>query len=66
MVGLLTSCTTRTVVIDARHDVVRLGNNVLGTVYVWSVPNQQWEKVNVMKLPEGWYAGPMDMTLTNH
>ena len=51
-------------VIDSQHDVIRLGNNVSGTVYVWSVAGHQWEEVKRMKLPEGWFAGPM--TLTNN
>lgn len=57
-VGLLifvTSCATRTVVIDSQSDVVRLGN-VSGTIYVWT--DGAWVLVKKAKLPEGWYAGP--------
>lgn len=57
--GLLicaTSCATRTVVVDAASDVVRLGRDVKGTVYVWR--DGAWVKTGKVKLPEGWYAGP--------
>ena len=58
--GLLifaTSCSTKTVVIDSRADVVRLGPDVRGTVYIQQAG--EWVKVGKTKLPEGWYAGPM-------
>ena len=48
---------TRTVVLDSSSDVVRLGNNVRGNVYVWQ--NGAWVKSGKVTLPEGWYAGPM-------
>lgn len=49
-------CATKTVVIDSRADVVRLGPDVRGTVYVWQ--NGEWQKTGKVTLPEGWYAGP--------
>ena len=59
-VGLLvcaSGCATRTVVIDSAADVVRLGPDVRGTVYV--LRDKAWVKTSAVKLPEGWYAGPM-------
>ncbi len=56
MLGFLTSCATRTVVLDPRVDVVRIGPNVVGRVYVFS--DGKWILSKPMKLPEGWYAGP--------
>lgn len=47
---------SRTVVIDSSHDVVRLGPDVKGTVYVWR--DGGWVRAAKVKLPEGWYAGP--------
>jgi hypothetical protein len=51
-----TSCATRTVVIDSASDVVRLGPNVTGKVYIWR--DGAWQLTKKTKLPEGWYAGP--------
>lgn len=56
LLSYLTSCATRTVVLDPRIDVVRLGPNVVGRVYVYS--DGKWILSKPMKLPEGWYAGP--------
>lgn len=56
LLSSLTSCATRTVVLDPRIDVVRLGPNVVGRVYVYS--DGKWILSKPMKLPEGWYAGP--------
>lgn len=47
---------TRTVVIDSQSDVLRLGKGVKGEAYIYR--NGVWESVGVVKLPEGWYAGP--------
>lgn len=47
---------TRTVVLDSQSDVVRLGSNVRGNVYVWQ--SGAWTKTGKVTLPEGWYAGP--------
>lgn len=47
---------TRTVVLDSQSDVVRLGGNVRGNVYVWQ--SGAWTKTGKVTLPEGWYAGP--------
>jgi hypothetical protein len=57
--GLITfanGCATRTVVLDSQSDVVRLGEDVRGTIYMWQ--DGQWRKSGKVKLPEGWYAGP--------
>jgi len=49
-------CATNVVVIDSRADVVRLGGNVKGNVYVYQGGN--WVLCRSVRLPEGWYAGP--------
>ncbi len=49
-------CATRTVVIDSRTDIVRLGPGVRGKVYVYR--DGRWELSGRVELPEGWYAGP--------
>ena len=57
--GLLlcaSGCATKTVVIDSRADVVRLGPDVRGTVYVFR--DGAWTLTGKVKLPQGWYAGP--------
>jgi hypothetical protein len=45
------------VVLDSQSDVVRLGHNVRGNVYVWQ--SGAWTKTGKVTLPEGWYAGPL-------
>lgn len=45
------------VVIDSSSDVVRLGNNVKGSVYIQQ-QDGSWTKCKSVHLPEGWYAGP--------
>lgn len=44
------------VVIDKQSDVVRLGKNVRGEVYV--LRDGKWVSIGKATLPEGWYAGP--------
>ena len=52
-------CVSRQVtVIDSAHDIVRLGRGVRGPVYVQG-EDGNWRQAGVMRLPEGWYAGPM-------
>ena len=55
--GLLTGCgSTRVVFIDTHADLVRLGPDVEGRVYV--LKNGEWVlSKKKVKLPEGWYAG---------
>lgn len=48
---------SRVVVIDSSSDVVRLGRDVRGTVYMHE--DGGWKKVGPITLPEGWYAGPL-------
>ena len=54
---LLSGCgSTRVVFVDTQSDLVRIGPNVEGKVYV--LKNGEWVlSKNKMKLPEGWYAG---------
>lgn len=59
IVGLIlcaSGCVTKVVILDSQTDVVRLGSNVRGDVYVWD--NGSWSKKGKVTLPEGWYAGP--------
>ena len=60
----LTSCATRTVVIDSQKDVIRVGKGVVGRGYIWSNELKDWIQVDRIEYPEGWFAGPM--TLTNN
>ena len=47
---------TRVVFVDTQSDLVRIGPDVEGRVYV--LKNGEWTlSKNKMKLPEGWYAG---------
>ncbi|MBC8395334.1 MAG: hypothetical protein H8E05_01440 [Bacteroidetes bacterium] len=54
---LLSGCgSTRVVFVDTQSDLVRIGPDVQGRVYV--LKNGEWIlSKNKMKLPEGWYAG---------
>ena len=47
---------TRVVFLDSRSDVVRLGPDVRGRVYV--MQDGEWKLTKRTRLPEGWYAGP--------
>jgi hypothetical protein len=47
------------VLIDSRSDVVRLGKDVRGHVYLWDAKTGTWVlSGNRVTLPEGWFAGP--------
>lgn len=47
---------TRVVFVDTTENLVRIGPNVTGKVYV--LKNGEWVlSKNKVKLPEGWYAG---------
>ena len=47
---------TRVVFVDTQANMVRLGKDVTGHVYV--LKNGEWVlSKNKVKLPEGWYAG---------
>ena len=54
---LLSGCgSTRVVFVDTQSDLVRIGPDVEGRVYVRK--NGEWVlSKNKVKLPEGWYAG---------
>ena len=56
----LTSCASRTVVLDSSRDIVRLGSDVRGHIYVWNAERKDWERTGPVTLPEGWFAGPMN------
>ena len=47
---------TRVVFVDTQENLVRLGKDVTGHVYV--LKDGEWVlSKNKLKLPEGWYAG---------
>ncbi len=47
---------TRVVFVDTQADLIRIGPDVEGRVYV--LKNGEWVlSKNKMKIPEGWYAG---------
>lgn len=54
---MLTGCgSTRVVFVDTDADLVRIGPDVSGKVYI--LKNGEWVlSKNKVKLPEGWYAG---------
>ena len=54
---LFSGCgSTRVVFVDTQADLVRLGPDVSGKVYV--LKNGEWTlSKKKVKLPEGWYAG---------
>lgn len=59
MIMCATACgTTKVVFVDTQADLVRLGPDVRGTVYVNR--GGEWIKSkNKVTLPEGWVAGPL-------
>lgn len=54
-----TSCQTTRAVFIHDGDLIRIGPNVTGSVYVRK--NGEWILTKKAKLPEGWYAGAVDM-----
>lgn len=59
IITLGTACgTTRVVFVDTEADLVRIGPDVSGKVYVRT--DGEWVlSKNKVKLPEGWIAGPL-------
>lgn len=55
--SMLIGCgSTRVVFVDTQANLVRIGPNVSGKIYVQK--NGEWIlSKNKVKLPEGWYAG---------
>ncbi len=53
----VTGCgSTRVVFVDTQSDLIRIGPDVSGKVYI--LKNGEWVlSKNKVKLPEGWYAG---------
>ena len=56
---ILMGCgSTKVVFVDTQSQMVRIGPNVKGKVYV--LKNGEWVlSKNNMQLPEGWYAGAL-------
>ena len=56
---LIMGCgSTKVVFVDTQSQMVRIGPNVKGKVYV--LKNGEWVlSKNNMQLPEGWYAGAL-------
>ena len=55
---ILSACGTTRAVFIHDGDLIRLGPDVSGTVYV--LKNGEWVLTKKTKLPEGWYAGAID------
>ena len=64
LIGMtLAGCgTTRVVFVDTQADLVRLGPDVRGTVYVQK-GGEGIKSKNKVTLPEGWIAGPLPKDL---
>ena len=58
-VAIFMGCgSTKVVFVDTQSQMVRIGPNVTGKVYV--LKNGEWVlSKNNMQLPEGWYAGAL-------
>lgn len=56
LLGCATGCASRVVVVDSNADVVRIGKGVSGEAYIFRAG--EWVKVEKLKFPEGWFAGP--------
>ena len=56
---ILMGCgSTKVVFVDTQAQIVRIGPNVKGQVYV--LKNGEWVlSKNKLQLPEGWYAGAL-------
>jgi len=50
----------RVVFVDAKSDVVRLGEDVKGHVFYQNEKGEWVKSGNRVKLPAGWYAGRLD------
>ena len=57
-VTILGCGTTRVTFLDSSDDLVRIGPDVSGRVYFYKDGSWVLSK-NKVKLPEGWYAGPL-------
>lgn len=55
MIALTGCAPTKVWVIDSQADVVRLGGNCRGDVFIFKAG--EWVQVKNVKLPAGWYAG---------
>jgi len=63
MLGLTGCGGSRVVFVPNSDGLVRLGPDVRGHVYVWN--GSMWElSANKVDLPEGWYAGSVDVEET--
>lgn len=54
---VLMGCGTTRAVFIHEGDLIRLGPNVTGSVYI--LKNGEWILSKKTKLPEGWYAGAL-------
>ncbi len=50
----------RVVFVDAKEDVVRLGEDVKGHVFFQNEKGEWVRSGNKVRLPAGWYAGRLD------
>jgi len=57
--NIVTGCGTTRAVFIKDGDLIRIGPNVKGRVYI--LKNGEWLLTKPIKLPEGWYAGAVKM-----
>lgn len=63
MLGLNGCGGSKVVFVETSDGLVRLGSDVRGHIYVWNGSN--WElSANKVNLPEGWFAGSVDVEAT--
>jgi hypothetical protein len=62
MLGLIGCGGSRVVFVpDSGNSLVRIGPDVKGYIYTWEESNGWVLSKNKVYLPEGWYAGSMDV-----
>jgi hypothetical protein len=54
------SLSNRVVFVDAKDDVIRLGEDVRGHVFYQNAAGQWVRSGNKVTLPAGWYAGRLE------
>ena len=63
LLAFVSGCgSTRVVFVDSSEgNLVRLGPDVRGRVFIWNGEFWEGPSKNKIKLPEGWYAGAVNM-----
>jgi len=63
MIASLSGCgmfANRVVFVDAKSDVIRLGEDVKGHVFYQNEKGEWIKSGNRVRIPAGWYAGHLD------